>query len=97
MEEYHRDSLRQLRRMELEEQAVKRARGSLWVTLLIIALFLTAGGFYLKTTDRLPDLSSFRQTVVQWADELTSVVQHRPDTDVQATVDEALAQQNEAG
>ncbi len=91
MEEYHRDSLRELRRAEMQQLQERPARGSLFITLLIIALFLAAGGFYLKTTDRLPSFTTVQQRVVQWADELVSAVQQEPADDVQATVDNALA------
>lgn len=96
MEEYHRDSLRELRRMELEQQSTKRERGSVFVTLLIILLFLAAGGFYLKTTDRLPDFSAVKETVIRWRDDLVAVFQDDAVSDVQATVDGVLAEQNEA-
>ncbi len=92
MEEYHRDSLRQMRRMELEQQSVKRERGSVWITLLIILLFLAAGGFYLKTTGR---LSTVKQTVIRWGEELVSVFQPQESEDVQQTVNQALEEQNE--
>ena len=95
MEEYHRDSLRELRRMELQEQSVKREKGSVFVTLLIILLFLGAGGFYLKTTDRLPAFSTVKQTVIRWRDDLVAVVKGEEAADVQATVDSVLAEQNE--
>ncbi len=96
MEEYHRDSLRELRRMESEQQSVRREKGSMFITLLIILLFLGAGGFYLKTTDRLPSLAAVKQTVIRWRDDLVAVFQEEPVSDVQATVDSALAEQNEA-
>ena len=100
MEGYHRDSLRELRRMEAEQQSEKREKGSVFITLLIILMFLAAGGFYLKTTDRLPEsfsFSSVKQTVIRWKEELVAVMKGEEVTDVQATVDGVLAGQNEEG
>lgn len=95
MEEYHRDSLRELRRMESEHQTARRQKGSAFITFLIILLFLGAGGFYLKTTDRLPSFSTVKQTVIRWREDLAEVFAEQPAADVQETVDQALAEQNE--
>ena len=95
MEEYHRDSLRELRRMERQEaEHPPKNKGSGWITLLIVLMFLAAGGFYFKTAR--PELfQKYYDTLKNWADEAVSVFQQEKPNDVQQTVDEALAKQNE--
>ena len=98
MEGYHRDSLRELRRQREEIEAKEKQSGSVFITLLIILLFLGAGGFYLKTTDRLPkewSFSDMKQTVLQWGEELTEVFESKETAEVQATVDGVLSGENE--
>ncbi len=96
MDGYHRDSLRELRRMSEEQQRVpRRERGSVFITLLIILLFLAAGGFYLKTSQ--PEwLEQYfsSETIKGWKEDIVSVFSSQ-DGDVQKTVDGALAEQNE--
>lgn len=97
MEEYHRDSLRELRRMA--EEYPERPKGSKFVTVLIILLFLAAGGFYLKTAqpewlDRYFDSAAVEQKLTDWKEEVAAVFRNDTD-DVQKTVDSALAEQDE--
>lgn len=97
MEEYHRDSLRELRRMA--EECPERPKGSRFVTILIILLFLAAGGFYLKTAqpewlDRYFDSAAVEQKLTDWKEEVAAVFRNDTD-DVQETVDSALAEQDE--
>jgi len=93
MEEYHRDSLRELRRMA-EEKPVRK-RGSVFVTLLIILLFLAAGGFYLKTArPEWLDSVAVQEKLTAWKDEVAAVFKSKED-DVKETVDEALAEHDE--
>ena len=97
MEGYHRDSLRELRRAEIAQQQEGQGKGSIFITLLIILMFLGAGAFYLKTTDRLPEdwnFTSVKQTVLRWKEELVSVFDSQEAVEVHATVDSALAEQN---
>lgn len=102
MEEYHRDSLRELRRMEREQlQAPRKNKGSIFITLLIILLFLAAGGFYLKTShpewmEKYFSSSAVEQTLQNWKEDVASVFKPEAADDVQQTVDTALAEQNEA-
>lgn len=98
MEGYHRDSLRELRRAETDRQQQEQGKGSVFVTLLIILMFLGAGAFYLETTDRLPETWNFgsvKQTVLRWKEELVSVFEPEDAVEVHATVDSALAGQDE--
>ena len=97
MEEYHRDSLRELRRMA--EEKPERNRGSVFVTLLILLLFLAAGGFYIKTSqpewvERYFNSTAVEQKLTEWKDEVVSVFNSEGD-DVKETVDGALAEQDE--
>lgn len=93
MEEYHRDSLRELRRMA--EEKPERKKGSVFVTLLIILLFLAAGGFYLKTArPAWLDSMAVQEKLTEWKDEVVSVFKSETD-DVKETVDGALAEQDE--
>lgn len=100
MEGYHRDSLRELRRMaEEQERAPRRERGSVFITLLIILLFMAAGGFYLKTSqpewlEQYFDSAAVEQKLSGWKEDIAAVFNSQDD-DVQQTVDEALAEQNE--
>ena len=87
MEEYHRDSLRELRRMQ--EAPPERVRGSGWITLLILALFLIAGGFYLKTArpewlEQYFDAAAVEQKMTEWKEEVAAVFKSDTD-DVQET------------
>lgn len=93
MEEYHRDSLRELRRMA--EEKPEQKKGSFFVTLLIILLFLAAGGFYLKTAQpKWYDSMAVEQKLTELKDEVVSVFKNETD-DVKETVDSALAEQDE--
>ena len=104
MEDYHRDSLREMRRMEREGQyrEPERKRGSVFITLLIILLFLAAGGFYLKTehpewVDQYFTGSAVEQTLQSWKEDVAAVFSPQEDSEVKQTVDDALADQNESG
>ncbi len=99
MEGYHRDSLRELRRMEAEQRVPQRQRGSMFVTLLIILLFLAAGGFYLKTShpewlEQYFDSAAVERRLEGWKEDMAAVF--NSDDEVRQTVDDALAEQNEA-
>ena len=89
MEEYHRDSLRELRRMEQETARKPVKKGSILVTLLIVVLFLAAGWFYLKTAR-----PEWIQGLKAWKEEAVSVFRSESE-EVHQTVDAALA--DEAG
>ncbi len=96
MEGYHRDSLRELRRMA--EQQPEPRKGSRFITLLIILLFLAAGGFYIKTAepewlDQYFNSVAIEQKLSEWKEEALSVFQ--PESDVTETVDGALAEQDQ--
>lgn len=101
MEGYHRNSLRELRRSEQEEQWETRKKGSRFITFLIILLFLFAGGFYLSTarpawlTSRF-DFSAVGQRLKDWKNEVLDAVKGTEDGDVQQTVDSALSGGDEA-
>lgn len=95
MEEYHRDSLRELRRMEREMPEKPLRKGSFFITLLIVALFLTAGFFYLKTEKPLL-LDRWFGALKSWKEQAISVFEPQ-ESNVQQTVDEALAEQDAAG
>lgn len=98
MEEYHRDSLRELRRLEQQGQTeVQKSKGSAFITLLIIVLFLAAGGFYIKTEQ--PswfNSKAVEQSLQNWKEDLAAVFNSQEVADVQQTVDSVLAEQNEA-
>lgn len=100
MEEYHRDSLRELRRLERDDQKTQKVRGSRFITLLIILMFLAAGGFYLKTaqpawlTKRF-DFAAVQQKIVQWKDDIVATIKGEDATDVQQTVDGVLENTDE--
>lgn len=103
MEEYHRDSLRELRRQAQEghRQEAQKTKGSVFITLLIILLFLAAGGFYLKTSqpewlEKYFSSSAVEQTLQNWKEDVASVFKSQETADVQQTVDAALSEQNEA-
>lgn len=100
MEEYHRDSLRELRRAAAEQERPAKGKGSLFVTLLIILLFLAAGGFYLKTEH--PELlekyfssAAVEERLKGWKEDLQAVFRKEEAEDVQQIVDSVLAEQNE--
>lgn len=97
MEEYHRDSLREMRRLEQQGQTeAQKSKGSVFITLLIILLFLAAGGFYIKTEQ--PSWfsrSAVEQTLQSWKDDIAAVFSNQEAADVQQTVDSVLAEQNE--
>lgn len=97
MEGYHRDSLRELRRMA--EQRPEPKKGSRFITLLIVLLFLAAGGFYLKTAE--PDWFrgyfesvAVSEKLAEWKEEALSVFRQE-EGDVTETVDGALAEQEQ--
>lgn len=99
MEEYTRESLRELRKNEQFALQERREKGSRWITVLIIVLFLAAGSFYLATAK--PDwlgnyfnVAAVNETVEGWQQDLATVFAPKEATDVQATVDAALAEQD---
>ena len=99
MEEYTRESLRELRKNEQFALQERKEKGSKWITLLIIVLLLAAGGFYLATAkpawlEKYFDLSAVNETVEGWQEDLAAVFAPKESTDVQATVDAALGEQN---
>lgn len=97
MEGYHRDSLRELRRAEADRRQQEQGKGSVFITLLIVLMFLGAGAFYLETTDRLPqswDFAAVKQTVLRWKEELVAVFETEEAAEVHATVDSALNETN---
>ena len=103
MEAYHRDSLRELRRSEQEErkQGMQKTKGSLFISLLIILLFLAAGGFYVKTShpeglEKYFNSKAVEETLSGWKEDVLAVFNNGEGSDVQQTVDQALAEQNEA-
>ncbi len=96
MEEYTRDSLRELRRGEQVALRERKEKGSKWITFLIVVLLLAAGGFYLATAkpawlDKYFNVSAVNETVEGWQEDLAAVFAPKEETDVQATVDAALA------
>ena len=99
MEEYTRESLRELRKNEQFALQEHKEKGSKWITLLIIALLLAAGIFYLATAkpawlEQYFDVAAVNETVEGWQEDLATVFAPKETTDVQATVDAALAEQN---
>ena len=81
--------------MESEQQSAKREKGSMFVTLLIILLFLAAGGFYLKTArPEWLDSVAVQEKLTAWKDEVAAVFKSKED-DVKETVDEALDEHDE--
>ena len=95
MEEYHRDSLREYRRMEREKPEKPLRKGSFFITLIIVVLFAAAGVFYLKTAQ--PALfEKYFCSLKSWKEQAISVFEPQ-ENDVQQTVDSALAEQDEAG
>ena len=101
MEEYTRDSLRELRRGEQQAQQVRREKGSKFITFLILLLFLTAGFFYLATSkpawlEKHFRFSDLKATVQAWQESLSASNEAEEDAvDVQSIVDNALKEQNE--
>ena len=101
MEEYTRDSLRELRRGEQQAQQVRREKGSKFITFLILLLFLAAGIFYLATAkpawlEKHFKFSDLKATVQAWTQSLTAPEETEEDTvDVQSIVDDALKEQDE--
>ena len=97
MEVYHRDSLRELRRAEADRRQQEQEKGSVFITLLIVLMFLGAGAFYLETTDFPPlkqDFAAVKQTVLRWKEELVAVFEPQDAAEVHATVDSALNETN---
>ena len=89
MEEYTRDSLRAYRReLQQGKKERKQRKGSRWVTVLIILIFLAAGMFYLKT-EHSEWLRDF------FVSEVFGPWHSGAENSVHKTVDGALAQQNE--
>ena len=100
MEGYTRDSLRAMRREALQEKQNHREKGSKFITILIVLLFLGAGGFYIKTTkpEWLPAEWSFEAINEQfkaWKADWNAAFQQEDVLSVQQTVEDALAEQNE--
>lgn len=95
MEEYDRDSLRRLRK-ELAEPPQNK-KGSRFISVLIILMFLIAGGFYVKTTDPAwltgnPGYVALREKVREWTTSITSAFEKgEGENDVQETVNAALS------
>ncbi len=92
MEEYTRDSLRAYRReLQAGRNEAKRKKGSRWITLLIILLFLAAGAVYLQTehADRLQDF--FKTSVFDSWNQAEETAKS-----VHQTVDGVLAEQDAA-
>ncbi len=100
MEEYTRDSLRELRRGEQQAQQVRREKGSKFITFLIILLFLAAGIFYLATAkpawlEKHLGFSELKAAVEAWQQDLADTFQTDDTVDVQSIVDDALKEQDE--
>ena len=100
MEEYTRDSLREMRRGEQQLQQVRKEKGSKFITFLIVLLFLAAGGFYLATAkpawlEKQFRFNEIKAAVEAWQQDLTKTFQKDDTIDVQATVDDALKGGNE--
>ncbi len=100
MEGYTRDSLRAMRREALEEKQNHSEKGSKFITLLIILLFLGAGGFYIKTAkpEWMPAEWSFEAISEQfkaWKADWNEAFLQEDAQSVQQTVEDALAEQNE--
>ncbi len=100
MEEYDRNSLRRLRKEALEHQHTGQ-KGSRFISMLIVLMFLLAGGFYIKTTDPIwltgnPSYIAVREKLEDWKEALVSAFQGDEEiNDVQETVNAALAQNDE--
>ncbi len=104
MEEYNRDSLRRLRKEAMEQQiAVQNKKGSRFVSMLIILMFVLAGGFYIKITDPVwltgnPSYVALRETLQEWTAAVISAFEREEPkdeeqaNDVQETVNTALAE-----
>ena len=90
MEEYHRDSLREMRR-EFEAKPIKK-RGNLWITLFIILLFLFAGSFFIATHNNF-QLEDAKSTIEKWSKNIASTFNSEKN-DITETVDAVLAEQN---
>ena len=100
MEEYTRDSLRELRRGEQQAQQVRKEKSSKLITFLIVLLFLAAGIFYLATTkpawlEKHFPFADLKATVQAWTQSLTAPKESEETVDVQAIVDNALKEQDE--
>ena len=90
MEEYTRNSLRELRKAETELRRKKRKQnGSIFITILIILLFLGAGIFYVITTK--PKWLGLDQSIDGWKDTLVSAFEPQERIEVRKTVDSALS------
>lgn len=103
MEEYDRNSLRRLRREALEQQTNQSVKGSRFISMLIILMFVLAGGFYVKTTDPAwltgnPTYVAVRDTLREWAGAVISAFKEEEPAvtgeDVKETVSAALAENN---
>lgn len=100
MEEYTRDSLRQIRRGEQQAMQERREKGSKFITFLILLLFLAAGIFYLATAkpawlEKHFPFADLKATVQAWAQSLTTPKEPEKTIDVQSIVDNALKEQND--
>ena len=93
MEEYNRDSLRQLRRSAEDKPSPKK--GSRWVTLLIILILLAAGSFFIATQVGFT-LSDARKTLVGWGEDIITVFNGDQEDDIEKTVNAVLKEQNES-
>ncbi len=100
MEEYTRDSLREMRRSEQQAHQQRKEKGSKFITFLIILLFLAAGIFYLATSEpawlkKHLGFSELKAAVEAWQQDLADSFQTDDTVDVQSIVDDALKEQNE--
>lgn len=92
MEEYTRDSLRQLRRADYEPTPPKK--GSKLITFMIILLYLFAGGFYLATEKNI-SLEEAKETLLGWKDNVVAAMNQKNfDQEIEKAVEEALNKQD---
>jgi hypothetical protein len=93
MEEYTRDSLRELRKNQVEEQRkIRKNRGSIFITMLIILLFLAAGLFVFMTISERSIGKAFSPIAIieGWKEDITAAFSPKEDENIRATVDQAL-------
>ncbi len=90
MDEYTRDSLRELRKNERVSKQKKRKRsGSILITILIILLFLGAGFFYLSTAK--PAWFGLEETITGWKEAIVTAFAPKERIEIRKTVDRALS------